>query len=139
MGRSKGAKGDNRGGRGESGPSIQVNQDERSKSDQIRPNQTKSDEKNGPARTKAQACRSKLWRTSVDLGPAGWMPGGSERMNGKGKELSDRNTFFTCDADERGSGLEENLRLSSLKFAYSRLSSLNGRKIVGAPRLISRA
>ena len=90
-------------------------------------------------RTKAQACRSKLGRTSVDLGPAGWMPGGSERMNGKGKELSDRNTFFTCDADERGSGLEENLRLSSLKFAYSRLSSLNGRKIVGAPRLISRA
>src|SRR6266705_1225965 len=84
------------------------------KSDQIKPNPMK---KNGPARTKAQACRSKLGRTSVDLGPAGWMPGGSERMNGKGKELSDRNTFFTCDADERGSGLEENLRLSSLKFA----------------------
>src|SRR5713101_9721774 len=34
--------------------------------------------------------------------------------------------------------LRENLRLSSLILAYSRLSSLNGRKIVGAPRLISR-
>src|SRR5216684_7011307 len=35
--------------------------------------------------------------------------------------LSDRNTFFICDTDERGSGLEENLRLSSLILAYLRL------------------
>jgi len=41
-------------------------------------------------------------------------------MNGKAKGLSDRNTFITCDTGERGLGLEENLRLSSL----------NGRKKV---------
>jgi hypothetical protein len=35
--------------------------------------------------------------------------------------LSDRNIFFTCFTYERGSGLEENLRLSSLMFAYLRL------------------
>ena len=45
----------------------------------------------------------------------------AKRMNGKAKGLSDRNTFFICDTDERGSGLEENLRLCSLKFAYVRL------------------
>ncbi len=45
-------------------------------------------------------------------------------MNGNSNCLSDRNTFFIYDTDERGSGLEENLRLSSLIFAYLRLSSL---------------
>jgi len=35
--------------------------------------------------------------------------------------LSDRNTCFICDTDEHGSGLEENLRLSSLILAYLRL------------------
>src|SRR5438309_11918428 len=35
--------------------------------------------------------------------------------------LSDRNTFLTCFTDERGSGLEQNLRVSSLILAYSRL------------------
>ena len=53
--------------------------------------------------------------------------------NAKAEGLSDRNTFFIYDTDERGSGLEENLRLSSLIFAYSRLSSLNGRKMFAAP------
>src|SRR6266571_4195328 len=43
--------------------------------------------------------------------------------------LSDRNTFLTCFTDERGSGLEHNLRVSSRIFAYSRLFSLNGRKM----------
>ena len=88
------------------------------KTDQIKPNPTKN---NGPAGIKAQAVGSKLGRTSLDLGRAHWMPGGCERMNGKAKELSDRNTFFICDTDERGVGLEENLRLFSLILAYLRL------------------
>jgi len=82
------------------------------KTDQIKPNPTKN---NGPAGIKAQAVGSKLGRTSLDLGRAHWMPGGCERMNGKAKELSDRNTFFICDTDERGVGLEENLRLMGKK------------------------
>ena len=45
-------------------------------------------------------------------------------MNGNAKGLSDRNTFFIHDTDERGSGLEENLHLSSLILAYSRLFPL---------------
>ncbi len=120
MGRSKGAKGDNRGGRGESGPSIQVNQDDPSKSDQIRSNQTKSDQKNGPARIQAQALGSKLARTKLDLGRARWMQTNAERMNENAKDLSDRNTCFICDTAERGLGLEE----EPLLF------SLNGRKNV---------
>ena len=42
-------------------------------------------------------------------------------MNAKAKGLSDRNTFFIYDTDERGSGLEENVRLFPLMFAYLRL------------------
>jgi hypothetical protein len=49
------------------------------------------------------------------------MRGNAERMNGKAKGLSDRNTFFIYDTDERGSGSEENLRLFSLIPAYLRL------------------
>ncbi len=51
-------------------------------------------------------------------------------MNGKAKSLSDRNTFFIYDTDERGSGLEENVRLCSLMFAYVRLM---GKKMFAAP------
>ena len=58
-------------------------------------------------------------------------------MNGKAKCLSDRNTFYVYDTDERGSGLEENLRLSSLIPAYSCLFPLNGRKMFEAPPSIS--
>ena len=86
-----------------------------------------------------QAVGANLARTILDLGRARWIRGSAERMNGKAKGLSERNTFYIYDTDERGSGSEENLRLSSLKFAYSRLSSLIRRKIVGAPRLVSRA
>jgi hypothetical protein len=39
----------------------------------------------------------------------------------KAEGLSDRNTFFIYDTDERGSGLEENVRLCSPMFAYVRL------------------
>jgi hypothetical protein len=49
------------------------------------------------------------------------MRGNAERMTRKAKGLNDRNTFFICDTDERRSRLEENLRLSSLILAYSRL------------------
>jgi hypothetical protein len=49
------------------------------------------------------------------------MQANAERMNGKAKGLGDRTTCFICDIDERGSGLEENLRLSSLILAYLRL------------------
>ena len=42
-------------------------------------------------------------------------------MNGIAKGLSDRNTFITCFTGEGGLGLEENLRLNSLMFAYVRL------------------
>src|SRR5713101_2849165 len=72
-------------------------------------------------RPAAQAIGSKLARTKLDLGRGRWMRGGSERMNGQAKDLSDRNTFFICDTDERGLRLEENLRLSSLILAYLRL------------------
>jgi hypothetical protein len=47
---------------------------------------------------------------------------GLQSANAEG--LSDRNTFFIYDTDERGSGLEENLHLSSLIPAYSRLFPL---------------
>ena len=58
-------------------------------------------------------------------------------MNGQRKYSSDRNTFFIYDTVERGSGLAKNLHLSSLIFAYSRLSSLNGKKMFEGPRSIS--
>ncbi len=87
-------------------------------SDQIKPNPTK---KNCPAQIKAQAVRSKVARTSLEFGRAGWMQGDAERMNGKAKGSSDRNTFFIYDTDERGSGLGGNLRLNSLILAYLRL------------------
>ena len=58
-------------------------------------------------------------------------------MNGQAKDLSDRNTFLTCCAGERGVGLEENLRLFSLIPANSRLSPLNGRKKFEAPAVVS--
>src|SRR2546428_5203061 len=74
--------------------------------------------------------RQRLARTNLDFGRARWLRENAERMNGKAKGLSDRNTFFICDTDQRGLGLEENLRLSSLIPAYSRLSSLNGKKNV---------
>src|SRR6266446_1297626 len=81
-------------------------------------------------RPAAQGVGSKLARLDFDLGRRGWMRGGSERMNGQAKDLDQSNTFFICDRDELGLGLAENLRLSSLIFAYAHLSSLNGRKIV---------
>src|SRR5713101_1023145 len=99
-------------------------------SDQIKPNPTK---KNGPARIKARAVGSKLARTNLDLDRARWRRGNAERMNGNDNCLSDRNTYFIYDTDERGSGLEENVRLCSLMFAYVRLCSLNGRKMFEAP------
>src|SRR5438309_1847924 len=70
-----------------------------------------------------QAVGAKLARLDVDFGRALWMRGNPEPMNGK--DLSDRNTFFICDTDERGLGLEENLHLFSLiggkMFEASRL------------------
>ena len=91
----------------------------------------------GRFKGQAPAVRSRLARTNLDLGRARWMRGNAERMNGKAKCLSDRNTFYIYDTDERGSGLEENLRLSSLIPAYSCLFPLNGRKMFEAPPSIS--
>ncbi len=70
-----------------------------------------------------QAVGSRLARTKLDLGRGRWRGGGSERMNGnakglsdrkttpgqgtrptlqgQAKDLSDRNTCFICDNDER--------------------------------------
>jgi hypothetical protein len=42
-------------------------------------------------------------------------------MNGKAEWLNDRNTCSSYDTDERGLGLEENVRLCSPMFAYVRL------------------
>jgi hypothetical protein len=42
-------------------------------------------------------------------------------QSAKAEGLSDRNTFFIYATDERGSGLEENVRLCSPMFAYVRL------------------
>src|SRR5712691_1259941 len=67
-----------------------------------------------------QAVGSRLARTELDLGRGRWIRGGSERMNGQAKDLSDRNTCFIYDTGERGSGLAENVRLCSLMFAYVR-------------------
>src|SRR6266581_6524593 len=123
-------------------------------SDQIKPNPTK---KNGPARIKARAVGSKLARTKRDLGRARWIRGSCDWMNGKvkglsdcnttpgqgtrptmrgqAKDLSDCNTCFIYDEGERESGLEGNLRLNSLKFAYVRVMGKN----VAGRRMISRA
>src|SRR2546427_4487387 len=72
-------------------------------------------------RPAAQAVGSKLARAKLDLGRGRWMRGNAERTNGKASGLSEWNTFFICDTDERGSGLEENPRLSSRILAYLRL------------------
>src|SRR6266853_2267104 len=68
-----------------------------------------------------QALGSRLARTNLDFGRACWMRGNAQRMNAKGKGLSDRNTFFIYGTDERRSGLGENVRLCSPMFAYVRL------------------
>ena len=73
-------------------------------------------------------------RSSRDCGRARWLRGNAERMNGIAKGLSDRNTFITCFTGERGLGLEGNVRLNSLKFAYVRLL---GKKMLEAAVLIS--
>jgi hypothetical protein len=65
--------------------------------------------------------RQRLARTNLDLDRDRWMRGNAERMKGKAKGLSDRNTCFIYDTDKRGEDLEENLRLSSLILAYLRL------------------
>ncbi len=51
----------------------------------------------------------------VNVGAARGHCRGLRSANAEG--LSDRNTFFIYDTDERGSGLEENLLLFSLIFA----------------------
>src|SRR5229473_4589993 len=68
-----------------------------------------------------QAVGANLARTNLDLGRARWMRGNAERMNGKAKCLSDRNTCFIYDTDERGLGIRGE---SSLILAYSRLFPL---------------
>ncbi len=96
-------------------------------SNQIQPNRAGSrpiKTAQGRFRIKAQAVRSNLGRTNLEFGRAGWLRGNAEWMNGNANCLSDRNTFFICFTDEHGSGLAENLRLSSLILAYSRLFSL---------------
>ena len=55
-------------------------------------------------------------------------------MNGQAKDLSDRNTFFIYRSEERGSGIKAKCSLIS---AYVRLCSLDGRKIVEAPTVVS--
>jgi hypothetical protein len=65
--------------------------------------------------------RQRLARTKLDLGRARCLRANAKRMKGKAKGLNDRNTCFIYDTDARGSGLRENLRLSSLILAYSRL------------------
>src|SRR5260370_5342462 len=76
--------------------------------------------------------RQGLARTCLDLGRARWMREKADRMNGKAKNLSDRNTCFICDSDERGSGIRENLRLFSLIWADS-TSRGCGRSSPGGP------
>jgi len=93
------------------------NGEERTRQDQGQSNQIRPNQTNKPNQTG-------VVRTDLDFGRARWMRGNAERMNGKAKCLSDRNTFFIYDTDERGLGLGENLRLSSLILAYSRLFSL---------------
>ena len=112
---------------GQSRFSDQIRSDP-TKSNQIKPNQTKKSELRwnvqGQFRINAQAVRSKLRRTNLGFGQGRWMRGNAKRMNGQAKCLSDRNTSFICYSDERGLGLEENLRLCSPMFACVRLCSL---------------
>src|SRR6266849_8171986 len=60
-----------------------------------------------------QAVGANRARTKLDLGRGRWRGGGSERMNGQAKDLSDRNTFFICDAVNADRELRK-------IFAYSR-------------------
>src|SRR6266851_2777734 len=59
-----------------------------------------------------QAVEANLARTKLDLGRARWTRRNAQRMNGKAKGLSDRNTFFIYDADERGSGSRACFKIS---------------------------
>src|SRR5258708_33472220 len=45
------------------------------------------------------------------------------------REPREQRGILICDTGERGFGLEENVRLCSLMFAYVRLCSLNGKKM----------
>ncbi len=58
-----------------------------------------------------QAVGSRLARTNLDLGRGRWIRGGSERMNGQAKDLSDRNTCFIYRSAERGSGIKKKCSL----------------------------
>src|SRR5258708_361993 len=89
------------------------------KSNQIRPKKTVQ-----PGSRRRPLDQHWRGRTSISVARVGsW--GNAARMNGRSKGLSDRNTFLTCFTDERGSGLAENLRLSSPMSA-------NGRKNVAS-------
>jgi len=104
---------------------TEANRVDQGQSNQIRPNQTKSDQIRPKKTVRPGSRRRPLgqnWRERASISvacvgcgemPAGWM--------GRPTALSDRNTFFICDTDERGLGLEENLRLFSLILAYHRL------------------
>src|SRR5712692_1919406 len=76
-----------------------------------------------------QAVAANLARTKLDLGRRRWRGGSSERMNGQAKDLSDRNTFFTCDTVNADQELRKNVRLYPGMSAYVRVCSLNGRKM----------
>ena len=104
MGSSKGANGDNQGGRGGSGRSMKVNQDDPGKSDQIRPNQTKSDQKKRTSLDQGAGRWIKTGADELDLGRARWIGGGCDATNGKAKGLNDGNTCFICYSGQRGSG-----------------------------------
>ncbi len=79
--------------------------------------------------------RQRLARTKLDLGRARWMRGNAEWMNGKAKGLSDRNTFFIYDTDERGLGLEENLRLMGEKCLRPAFDCSGSKRHPASPRL----
>ena len=51
-------------------------------------------------------------RRNLEFGRARWIRGNAERMNVKAKGLSDRNTCFIYDTDERGSGSRACFRIS---------------------------
>src|SRR6266478_1288237 len=80
------------------------------------PREIKMDQ--GQCQIKGKAVRSRLARTSLDFGRARWVRSKAEPMNGQRKCLSDRNTFFIYDTDERGSGIGGKY---SRMFAYVRV------------------